>query len=70
MSWAELKNVIGRTPAPPCNGCPQSKRCATQKMSCLDFARYVTQQSWRGSSNRNASRSLYDRMFWVPDDER
>jgi hypothetical protein len=63
MSWAELKNVIGRTPAPPCNGCPQSKRCATQKLSCLDFAKYVTLQGWRGRSDRNASRGLYERMF-------
>jgi hypothetical protein len=29
----------------------------------------VTQQSWRGKSDRNASQSLYDRMFWIPDDE-
>jgi hypothetical protein len=69
VSWAGLKNVIGSTPAPPCNGCPQRKRCASQKLSCLDFAKYVTMQSWRGRSDRNASRACYVRMFSATDDE-
>jgi hypothetical protein len=69
MSWAELKNVVRRVPAPPCNGCPQRKRCAQEKLSCRDFVKYVHLQSWRGNSDRKASRGRYISMFSATDDE-
>jgi hypothetical protein len=63
VSLAELKVVVRRVPAPPCSGCDARERCAKERLSCLDFARYVNLQSWRGRSDRNPSRARYVSMF-------
>lgn len=67
MSWGELKAVVRRIPAPPCAECQFRSRCASEQLACLDFARYVNLQSWRGRTDRNASRARYMRIFQEED---
>lgn len=68
-SWAELKAVIRRIPAPPCEGCDTRKRCAKEQLACLDFASYVNLVSWRGKTDRKPSRGRYIRIFDTRNDE-
>lgn len=63
MTGLTLASAVRGVPAPPCIGCPQRLRCATEQLLCLDFARYVNLQSWRGRTDRNASRARYARIF-------
>lgn len=63
-SHSAFHRAVVETPAPPCDGCPYTRRCAEQLLVCDAYVTYLTSSTgiWHQQPG-NPSRLRYDEVF-------
>ena len=62
--------AVAHQPKPPCSGCYERLRCASQGLACIDFSMYVHNRPYAiYNANRQPSKGRYLTVFKTTEED-